>query len=144
VSDSCSYSTGASCTNGCWQAVCNSTGPSFDGDATASIGTLDKEPDLDVSTGSEAANTPVPVTVNVTPHNSAASVTLTYTTDDFATTTPIACTNSGPSGADDAWTATIPGLAASLTVRFYVEAIDYSAVGTYLPGNNINYTYVTQ
>jgi hypothetical protein len=144
VTDSCSYGTGAACTNGCWQDVCNSTGPSFDGDATSPIGTLDKEPNLDPSTGVEAANTPVPVSVKITPHNAVASVTLTYTTDDFATTTPITCTNSGPSGADDVWTATIPGQASGLTVRFYLEAVDYSSNGIYLPGSMVNYTYVTQ
>lgn len=144
TTDSCSYSTGAACTNGCWQDVCNTTGPTFDGDATSPIGTLDKELNLDPSSGSEAANTPVPVSVNLTPHNSAASVTLTYTTDNFSTTNPLPCTDSGPSGADDVWTATIPGQTAGLTVRFYIQAVDYSSNTIYLPGNNVNYTYVTQ
>ena len=92
----------------------------------------------------EAANTPVPVTVLLKPHNAAASVTLTYTTDDFATTTPITCTRTGTSGNDDVWTATVPGQAAGLTVRFYYQALDYSSNAIYLPGSNINYTYVTQ
>jgi hypothetical protein len=145
ASDSCSYSTGAACTNGCWLGACNSTGPGFDGDAAAPPGTLDKEANTDPSVGSEAAGSPVTISVNLTPHNAVASVTLTYTTDDFATTTPIVCTNSGPSGGDDVWVATIPAQAAGTTVRFYYDAVPYNGTGDiFLPGNNVNYTYVTQ
>ena len=73
-----------------------------------------------------------------------ASVTLDYTTDDFNTVTPITCTLSGTSGPDDVWIATIPGQPAGTTVRFYYQAVDYSSNNIYLPGNFVNYTYVTQ
>jgi hypothetical protein len=106
---------------------------------------LDREANLDASNGFEAANTPITVDVFLTPHNAVSSVTLTYTTDDFNTTTPIACSLSGTSGVDDIWLATIPGQSSGTTVRFYYDTVPYNGTGDiYLPGNNVNYTYVTQ
>jgi hypothetical protein len=145
VSNACTYTAAATaCANGCFQDQCNTSGPSFDGDAVAPPGMLDKEMDLNPSVGSEAANTAITATVKITPHNSVASVTLNYTTDNFTTTNPVPCTLSATSGADDVWSATIPAQAAGTTVRFYYQAVDYSSNSLFLPGNFVNYTYVSQ
>jgi hypothetical protein len=145
TTDTCQYTAGTACTNGCWQDVCNTTGPSYDGDATGPAGgSLDEEANFDASNGSEAAGTPITVNVSLTPHNAVSSVTLEYTTDDFNTVTPVTCVLNGTAGNDDVWTATIPGQAAATTVRFYYASVPYNGSGDiYLPGNDVNYTYVT-
>jgi hypothetical protein len=145
TADTCAYSTGSSCTNGCYQDVCNTTGPTYDGSATGPAnGSLDPEPNLDASNGLEGANTPITVNVTLTPHNAVSSVTLTYTTDNFNTTTPIVCALNGTLGPDDVWTATIPAQPSNVTVRFYYDSVPYNGTGDiYSPGNNVNYTYVT-
>ena len=147
TTDTCSYSTGAVCTNGCYQDVCNGTGPSYDGDATGpASGSLDKEANLDPSVGFEAASTPITVDVYLTPHNAVSSVTLTYTTDDFNTTTPIVCVLNGTSGLTTCGRRRSPRAArrhdGALLLR--LGALTTARATSTCPGNNVNYTYVTQ
>ncbi len=144
TADACStYTEGSACSYGCWQNACNTTGPSFDGDATAPPGTLDPEANLDPSSGSEAASTDIVVTVQTTPINSVAILTLNYTVDDFANTLQVACTIGSVTGTDDVWTATIPGQDSGTTVRFYFDATPYTGSDVFFPGGLVNYTYVT-
>ena len=110
----------------------------------STVAELDQEPSLDASNGSAPANTPLTVSIPLTPHNAVASVTLDYTNDNFNTTTPVTCTLSGTLGADDVWTATIPGQPLSTTVRFYIDATPYTGSDILSPANNVNYTYVAQ
>jgi hypothetical protein len=89
VNGACAYTPMmAACPNGCYSASCNNAGPSFPQDATADSTagvTLDKEPNLNPSIGSAAANQAITVTSYVTPHNSLMGLTLYWTNDDFAT-----------------------------------------------------------
>jgi hypothetical protein len=146
-SNTCVAGTPTTCTGTtsfCTTSGCSSTGASFDGDATAPPATLDPEADLNASTRSAAPNTALVVSVSLMPHNAVASVTLNYTIDNFTTTIPVTCTRSGSVGADDTWVATIPGQAAGKTVRFYYDAKPYTGNDIFLPGSNVNYTFVTQ
>jgi hypothetical protein len=124
--------------------------PSFDGDAVATTpdggsgGSLDKVGGLDASHGSEPADTEIDIEILTAPTGAVGSVTLTYSTDGFGSSVPVDCASGGTSGPDDAWTASIPAQPQGTTVRFYVEATTTEGVNMYLPGNNVNYTYVTQ
>ncbi len=128
--------------------MCNQAGPSFPSDATATsmagAVSLDKVADLGASTGTAPANSNVDVSILVTPHNSLMALAMVWTKDDFNNTASVNMTLAGTMGGNDVYTGTIPGQAASTTVRFYFDGTPWSGNHVFNPGNNINYTYVTQ
>jgi hypothetical protein len=145
----CVYSpTTTACGNGCFNGACNTSAPSFPADATAtSTGTvtLDKEANLNPSTGVAPANAAVNVRIGVTPNNGLQSLTMFFTTNDFGSTTGVAMSVSSQSGGIDTFTGVIPGQPAATTVRFYFQGTKWDGVtNIFNPGNNVNYTYVTQ
>jgi hypothetical protein len=145
----CNYNpTTVPCPNGCFSGMCNASGPSFDGDATGVVHgtttaiTLDKEMNLNPSTGSAPAGQDIDITVKVTPHNGVMQLVLKYTADEFTTTTPVTMTQVAPQGGDDVYRATIPGQTAGTTVRFFLDLTPFTGADIVNPGSNTNYTYV--
>ncbi len=148
-SGTCNAGATSSCANGCsTSGICNVSTPSFSADATGSSSagavSLDKEANLDASNGAAPAVAPVVPTITTSPNNGYQSVTLNWTNDNFATVTPVTCTLGSQSGGVDSWGATIPAQSAATTVRFYYQAVQWGGASDYNPGNNVNYTYVTQ
>jgi hypothetical protein len=122
--------------------------PSFLGDATGSSTggsvILDKEANLNVSNGLGPSTAPVVITVTSTPNNGFQSVTLTYTNNNFSTSTPVTMTLTSQTGGVDTWTATIPAQTAGTTVRFFLDGLDWDGTThDFNPGGFVNYTYVT-
>jgi hypothetical protein len=67
-----------------------------------------------------------------------------WTIDNFNSTTNVNMATSMQAGGIDTWTGMIPGQVAGKTVRFYFDALKWDNTHDFNPGNNINYTYVTQ
>ncbi|HRE91005.1 MAG TPA: fibronectin type III domain-containing protein, partial [Myxococcota bacterium] len=152
MSGDCEYNAvpGATCDNGCFNGTCNAQAPAFSDpatgaeDGTAFAVTFQEVADLGASNGRAPADVDVRVTIEVGPAGGLQSLTLNWTANDFTNTTPVVMTKMGQNAGKDVYEAVIPGQAWMTTVRFYLEADPWTGANFFDPGNNTNYTYVTE
>ncbi len=152
VSGDCEYNAvpGTACTNGCFAGTCNAQAPAFSApatgveDGTAFSVTFDEVASLGVSNGLAPADVDVRVRIEVGPAGGLQALTLNWTANNFANTTPVTMTKMGQNAGNDVYEAVIPGQEWMTTVRFYLEADPWTGANFFDPGNDTNYTYVTE
>ena len=142
---SCDYPPSTmACTFGCYNGACTAKLDTFNNQAGYQTGTSTL---VNINGGTAPATNSVSVVVQTAPRGSAQTVTLTYTIDNFTTSTtmPMIADPNTPAGASyQQWYFIIPQQSMGTKVIFYMLATGWDGTQIYNSNFNANWSYTSQ